>query len=171
MQLRYLSKRDVRELMATLRERYNLKSEYEKIAEVTLDIYPRKNNVKIYIAYSESNVIPLVLEIENLLIPSIHSLNLGILTTHYARVDSGAVPRILGGADVMAPGIIECSDFNKDDVVGVREPEKNLHILVGMALMSCSEIKNLRKGKAIKNIHYAGDKIWMSLIEVLRRLM
>ncbi|NPA23710.1 MAG: DUF1947 domain-containing protein [Crenarchaeota archaeon] len=77
----------------------------------------------------------------------------------YVRVDEGAVPRILNGADVMRPGIREISgDFEKGDVVAVRDP-KNRTIAVTLSLYSRREIESMQKGKVLKNVHYLGDKI------------
>ncbi|ENN96481.1 RNA-binding protein [Methanocaldococcus villosus KIN24-T80] len=60
----------------------------------------------------------------------------------------------------MVPGIKEVDNFNKGDVVFVLDEVHKKPICVGIALMSHEEIKNSEKGKAIKNIHYVGDKIW-----------
>ncbi len=87
----------------------------------------------------------------------------------YVVIDEGAVKPIMRGADVMVPGIKELSDFNIGSVVGVMEPSKRAFIAVGKALMSSEQIKSSRKGKAIENIHYAGDKIWSLSLELARR--
>jgi len=77
----------------------------------------------------------------------------------YVKVDEGAVPRILNGADVMRPGIREFSgDFSKGDIVAVRDP-KDRTIAVTIALVSRSECEQMQKGKVLKNIHYLGDKL------------
>jgi PUA domain protein len=70
----------------------------------------------------------------------------------------------------MAPGIVETSDFKINDLVGVREFERSLYIAVGKALMSSEEIRLLRRGKAVKTIHYAGDIIWRNIIDILKKI-
>ncbi|MEM0245040.1 MAG: PUA domain-containing protein [Zestosphaera sp.] len=93
----------------------------------------------------------------------------GIESTQYAVVDEGAVKHLLNGADVMSPGITECSGFQKEALVTVWNPKKETPLCIGKALMSCDEIMSIRKGKAIKNIHYAGDKIWKKCLEILAK--
>jgi len=93
----------------------------------------------------------------------------GINSIPYAVVDEGAVKHLLNGANVMAPGIIEVSDFSKGEVVAVWNPNRNTPLVVGEALMNSKEIMEVRRGKAIKNLHYAGDDIWELCIEYLRR--
>jgi PUA domain protein len=83
-------------------------------------------------------------------------------------VDMGAVPHICWGADVMAPGIV-CveGEFDKNDVVFVVDVQHRKPIAVGLALFGSREIRNLKHGKTVKNIHYVGDKLW----NLLKKLM
>ena len=89
----------------------------------------------------------------------------GILKYHprnrWVTVDMGAVKFVYNGADVMAPGIVNADPtIEKDDLVWVRD-ERNLQPLaIGKALMSGIEMIKSKKGKAIKTIHYVGDKLW-----------
>ena len=107
---------------------------------------------------------------EDLKIPTLVLVKMaGIESTQHAVVDEGAVKHILNGADVMSPGIIGCSGFQKEALVAVWNPKKETPLCVGKALMSCDEVTNIRKGKAVKNMHYAGDKIWRKCLELLTR--
>lgn len=75
-------------------------------------------------------------------------------------VDDGAIKYILNGADVMAPGVVDADEeIKKDDFVWIRD-ERGLPLAVGIALMSGKEMKEMNKGRAVKNIHHIGDKIW-----------
>ncbi len=94
----------------------------------------------------------------------------GINSIHYAVVDEGAVKHLLNGANVMAPGITEVSNFRKGDVVAVWNPSKKAPLVIGEALMDSKEIMEVRRGKAIKNLHYAGDDIWELCLEYLRKV-
>jgi len=78
-------------------------------------------------------------------------------------VDRGAVAHILGGADVMAPGILSFDSFTKDDVVIVFGESISKAIAVGKALLSSSKLKSIRRGKVVKNLHHMGDKLWKTL--------
>ena len=75
-------------------------------------------------------------------------------------VDRGAVPHILQGADVMVPGILSCEMFSSGDIVYIKGENTPRVIAVGKSLIDSSEIKNMKRGKAIKTLHYVGDKIW-----------
>lgn len=76
-------------------------------------------------------------------------------------VDMGAVPHIANGADVMAPGITEVrGDFSKEDIVVVVDERHGKPIAVCSAMYSSDEIRNMRRGKVLKNLHYVGDDLW-----------
>jgi PUA domain protein len=79
----------------------------------------------------------------------------------YVTVDMGAVKFVANGADIMAPGIIDAdTDVSEGDAVWIRD-EKNLRpMAVGQALMGGPEMVQADGGKAVKTIHYVGDKIW-----------
>jgi len=75
-------------------------------------------------------------------------------------VDSGAVKFIINGADIMSPGIVEANpNILKDELVIIIEEAHRKPIAIGKSIVKGNEmIKN--KGKAVKSIHYIGDKIW-----------
>ncbi len=78
-----------------------------------------------------------------------------------AVVDMGAVPFVCKGADVMAPGITEVrGEFEEGRLVVVRDIRHGKALAVGRALRPSKEIMASRKGKAIQNLHYVGDKLW-----------
>ncbi len=116
------------------------------------------------------NELPALVEVEGLKIPTLILVKMsGIEGMQYAVVDEGAVKHLLNGADVMSPGITECSGFQKESLVAVWNPTKETPLCVGKALMSCDEVMKVRRGKAIKNLHYAGDKIWKKCLELLAK--
>jgi PUA-domain protein len=76
-------------------------------------------------------------------------------------VDAGAVPFILKGADVMAAGITDADEnVREGDFVFVVEEDYGRPLAIGIALMDGKKMKEKPKGKAVKNIHHAKDKIW-----------
>jgi PUA domain protein len=78
-----------------------------------------------------------------------------------AVVDMGAVPFVCKGADVMAPGITEVrGEFEEGRLVVVRDIRHGKALAVGRALRTSKEIMASRKGKAVQNLHYVGDKLW-----------
>jgi PUA-domain protein len=76
-------------------------------------------------------------------------------------VDMGAVPFVSKGADVMAPGIVEADEgIREGDLVWIRDITHRVPLAIGQALMSGTEMVSGDSGKAIKSIHYVGDKLW-----------
>ncbi|MBR2255202.1 MAG: RNA-binding protein [Candidatus Methanomethylophilaceae archaeon] len=79
----------------------------------------------------------------------------------FVTVDMGAVPYVANGADVMGPGIVDCDpDIAEGDMVWVRDVRNGAPLAIGVSLRSADELKTKAAGKAIKTVHYAGDKLW-----------
>ena len=73
----------------------------------------------------------------------------------------GAIKFLIGGADVMRPGIVEIDyGIAKDEPVVIVDINNQKPIAVGIALISGAEMKVTKNGRVIRNIHYVGDKIW-----------
>ncbi len=76
-------------------------------------------------------------------------------------VDMGAVKFVVGGADIMRPGITEIeSNIQKDEAVMIIDLNNKKPLAVGIALFSSNEMQQMKTGKVIKNIQYVGDEIW-----------
>lgn len=81
--------------------------------------------------------------------------------TNFVVIDMGAVGFITKGADVMAPGIIDVDEaIQKDDLVWICDEKHRKPLAIGVALMSGEEMKTKKQGKAIKTLHYVGDRLW-----------
>lgn len=79
-------------------------------------------------------------------------------------VDMGAIPYVCNGADVMAPGIVEVTGgFSEGELVVIRDVTHGKALSVGVSLASSEEMREMRKGKAIRNLHHVGDKIWQAI--------
>jgi len=79
----------------------------------------------------------------------------------HVTVDMGAVKFLANGADVMAPGIVEADpEIKIGDAVWVRDQNNKRPLLVGLALMDGPAMVAGKGGKAVKTIHYVGDKLW-----------
>lgn len=99
---------------------------------------------------------------KDFLIPTL--INPAIDALSSALVDMGAIPYVCNGADVMAPGIMDIEGgFEKDGLLVIRDVKHRKALGIGAALYSSEEMKGLKKGKAILNLHYVGDKIWASI--------
>jgi len=75
-------------------------------------------------------------------------------------VDMGAVRFMVNGADVMRPGITEIEDFEKDEYVVIVDENNKKPLAIGIALFGSEEMKGMKEGKVLKNIHYVGDALW-----------
>lgn len=93
----------------------------------------------------------------------------GMESTSYVVVDAGAVKPILNGADVMAPGIVEASPFSVGDTVVVWSLDRRTPLAVTKALMGSSEVLAVKRGRALKNLHHAGDDVWGISLEALKK--
>lgn len=79
----------------------------------------------------------------------------------YVTVDMGAVPFVVKGADIMGPGIVDADkDIRPGDFVWVRDVKNLRALAIGEAMVSGEEMLQRKPGKAIKSIHYVGDKLW-----------
>jgi PUA domain protein len=86
-------------------------------------------------------------------------------------VDKGAIPFMLGGANVMCPGLTNVggempSDeedkpgLQKGDGVIIYAEGKELPLAVGFMTMSSKDIRKKNKGTGIEVCHFLGDGLW-----------
>jgi len=165
--LRYypLRKKDLNRLKELVRERFP--GLYKLIEECKIGYKVVSESITV-IAFSD---LPVLAYVDSDIIPTLVAVKLsGIDCLPHAVVDEGAVKHLLNGADVMAPGIVEVTEFRVGDVVSVWNPDKSAPLVVGKALMSSSEIVTKRRGKAIENLHYAGDKVWKLSLQFIQQV-
>jgi PUA domain protein len=82
-------------------------------------------------------------------------------TRRYVTVDMGAVPYVTNGADVMSPGIVEVDpEVREGDLVWIRDVTHKRPLAIGKALVPAEVMAAKAPGKAIKNLHFVGDRIW-----------
>ncbi len=103
---------------------------------------------------------PLLFQIDGLYFPTVKGvLDLGLMK-NVVIVDSGAVRFVINGADIMCPGIVDADpDIIEGDPVIVIEEAHNKALAIGTAMMPGADMKG-NKGKAVRSIHYVGDKLW-----------
>jgi PUA domain protein len=79
----------------------------------------------------------------------------------HVTVDMGAVPFVTKGADIMAPGIVEADpNIQVGDLVWVRDVKNKKPLAIGEALITGPQMAAKQPGKAIRSIHYVGDRLW-----------
>lgn len=80
---------------------------------------------------------------------------------NFVVVDIGAVKYVTNGADVMTPGIVDADKNIIDaDQVWICDETHHKPLAVGIALMNGEQMINEKQGKAVKVIHYVGDRLW-----------
>lgn len=82
----------------------------------------------------------------------------------WVQVDRGAVKFVLGGANIMCPGLTskggyvpEAPGYEKGTVVAIYAEGKEHALAVGKLTMSTETIRNENKGIGIEVINYLGD--------------
>jgi PUA domain protein len=79
----------------------------------------------------------------------------------FVTVDMGAIKYVSNGADIMAPGIIDADkEIFSGDLVWIRDENNLKPLAVGQGLMAGSDMVSSNSDKAVKSLHYIGDKIW-----------
>ncbi len=112
--------------------------------------------------YLIDGAVQLVAHQDETLFPTLINPNIEMLPS--IVVDMGAIPYVCNGADVMAPGIKAVKgEFEEGDLVVVRDIEHGKALAIGQALVGSDEMKEMRKGKSVMNLHHVGDKIWKAL--------
>ncbi len=85
-------------------------------------------------------------------------------------VDMGAVPHVVGGADIMAPGVRGVhGSFAEKQLVIVVDEKYGKSLAVGISLYDSDKLSATKKGKVITNLHYVGDPVWETIKHLVQR--
>jgi len=147
---RTLKAKETRLLLREANSRLGISIDSKKIEETIIG-----EDVKLF--WAEET--PLLIRIGDALIPTL-TYQEALQHLPNVVVDMGAIPHVCGGADIMAPGIVSTQEFESNQLVVVRDEKHGKALAIGLSLLSSKEIQETRKGKAIKNLHYVGDKVW-----------
>lgn len=96
-------------------------------------------------------------------IPTLAFLDRTEMVSKVAYVDKGALKPVLGGADVMCPGVYKYRDhiatpWEKNDVVLVRVIDHG-NVAVGVADVASADITGITTGVCITVFHRVGDAL------------
>lgn len=152
-----LKRRDIKRregvlLLEKLKARFNLR------IDIRVERYEaaRIDDSTIYILDGR----PLLFEVDDEVYPTLF-FDEAIDALPRIVVDQGAIPYICNGADIMAPGIVRIEgSFDEGGLVVVCDERYGKNIALGVALRDSETIKSMGRGKAVKNIHYVGDRVW-----------
>jgi len=150
-----LGKQEREALTATLLERYGLAEAITK--KDVVELVEENGEKRIFINgeaayyYHDNAPIPLLRYLlKNQFLPAV-------------VVDMGAVKFVTGGADVMRPGIKELpATAAQGTIVCVVDERHRKPLAVGTMLMDGATAQAAATGKIVKNLHWVGDKRWMS---------
>jgi PUA-domain protein len=85
-------------------------------------------------------------------------------------VDMGAVPHVVGGADIMAPGVRKVEgSFGAKQLVVVVDEKHGKALAIGASLYDSGTLSATKKGKVITNLHYVGDSVWETIRPTMSR--
>ncbi len=140
---------------------------------VNIDI-PKIKNIKIFEIEDKKSILVIdsiiaVSVSDDLMIPFLGKSDI-LDSFSSVIVDSGSVKFICNGAKILRPGIIKFDNFNKNDIVAVKEEKFKKYLAVGTALEDSSTAEKLQKGPIINNLHFIGDKFWNAFKEISFRL-
>ncbi len=148
-----LKSKDVKELIDKIRENYNNSFFDEKSNVETGDM----EEYKIILIENE----PVFVVHENKMVFTLKGLDRFKPQEKFVTVDMGAVRFITSGADVMAPGIVDADrNIKENQQVWICDEKHKKPLAVGFALMNGEQMVKEEKGKAVKVVHYVGDRLW-----------
>jgi PUA-domain protein len=156
MARKQIRKKEVKELNEELGKEYHIEEIIDKKSKVELE---KTDSGEYIIVENEIHFF----KHENKWIPTLRfTLKKNILKK--VTVDMGAVKFVTSGADIMRPGIKAVEKAEKEEAVVIID-EKNLKPLaIGQLSFSSLELLKMDSGKVVKNLHFAGDKLWNSQI-------
>ena len=150
-----ISKRESREILGKMDRTWPRRSDLDRGEMVKVAEIDGAKRLLIFPSW-------IAIELDRKVLPFLGSQ--GLLKSFPAIiVDSGAVPHVCKGADVMRPGVIGVEgEFEVGDIVCVKEQRFQKYIAVGEALLTKGEALAASKGPVVKNVHYVGDIFWES---------
>ncbi|MBN1502580.1 DUF1947 domain-containing protein [Candidatus Woesearchaeota archaeon] len=132
------------------------------LGEYRLEFIDKKDKVELIDDVYFKNDEPVFFIQNNKLIPTLKL----ILKNNFLKnitVDMGAVKFVVNGADIMRPGIVQMDeDIEEGEVICVIDTTHSKPLAIGIALFSGRDMQKMSSGKAVKNMHWVGDKIWIS---------
>lgn len=150
MKSNLISKSETSTLLKTVSERWGIE-------------FPKIKNLKVHQILDDAQIITgdgiKILKINEDYLPFLSETKM-LEKFPNVIVDMGAVKFMCKGANAMRPGIKRYTEFEKDQLVCIVEESQHKFLAVGKALVSSSELENMKKGEVIKNIHYISDKFW-----------
>jgi PUA domain protein len=145
-----ISKSETTALLKTVSERWGIE-------------FPKIKNVKVHQILNDAQIITAngmkILKVEDDYLPFLSETET-LKKFPSVTVDVGAIKFMCKGANLMRPGILKFSEFEKDKLVCIVEESHGKFIAIGKSMVSSAELETMEKGEIIKNIHYISDRFW-----------
>ena len=149
---------EIKELNEKLKVQFNINDLFTKKDRVEEIVPKGTENERILLRNGE----PTFIERGAAFIPELHFI-LKKNTLKTVTIDMAAIKFIINGADVMRPGIVAADEAIKEgEYVAIVDQKNRKPLAIGSALVSSEALKTMDKGKAVKNLHYVGDDIWVT---------
>ncbi|KAK9455691.1 PUA-like domain-containing protein [Dipodascopsis uninucleata] len=151
-----------------------LVEQFPKLEDVIDEIIPKKSQLVVLKCTDKISLYKLDSEIlffqhfDDDFVPSIKLVHRYPSCFPTIRVDRGAIKFILGGANIMCPGLTSAGawmpsgdeSLDKGTVIAITAEGKESALAVGTLLMSTDEVRNINKGIAVEVASYLGDGLW-----------
>lgn len=150
-----IRKDEIAEIMANLRQ--NIGPAQERFYSDRIEKVDTDSPFTLFLIDKQ----PLLMKYETWVFPTIRGAIARPFSQRRITIDTGAIPFVVNGADVMRPGVTSISDDvrAKAPVIIVEDGHKK-PIAVAVALFDGQEMERQVKGKMCKTIHYVGDFLW-----------
>lgn len=143
-----LNKKEIKELNSRIEAAFKIK-----------DFFGKKDKVVLEDDTITNGGVPVFFEASGDIVPLIKQVLEGKISLKRVSVDMGAIKFLVSGADVMRPGIVGIDEgIGKGEIVQIVDQQHGKPIAIGKSLWTSEEMKILPGGKAIKNLHWAGDR-------------
>lgn len=148
-----LKSKEIRDIQSQLKKTFK----YDFFDERSMVEMGDIDGIKIILVDDE----PSFMFYDDRIIFTLHGLNKYKPKENFVVVDMGAIKFITNGADVMAPGIVDADkNINENDQVWICDEKHHKPLAIGIALMNGEKMLSEKQGKAIKVVHYVGDRLW-----------
>jgi PUA-domain protein len=154
----FLKDKEMKQLLAEILQKTKIDIKVLFNTDLRIE-FAESKNVTLYLINNK----PLLTRKDNMILPTLAFDDI-LKSLPQVVVNMGAVPHVCNGADVMAPGIVAVKgDFGKDSFVVVVDERHQKPLAVGTTLYDSAALRNLKRGKTIKNVHWIGDDLWQTL--------
>lgn len=142
----------VKELSSDLVKRFGKAA--PEVLRGTVELMELEDGHKVILADGK----PFLLKTVDGLFPTLASIDQ--IPLKHVTINMGAVPHVVAGADIMAPGVVAADEsIAPGDSVVIVDERHCKPIAIGLALVGSASIK-APKGRVVKNLHYVGDAVW-----------